>query len=104
EGWDDVVRLQSGRVEYWPGLGRGRFGERVVMQNSPRLRRGDGDTLLLADVDGDGCADLLHFSARGLAVYLNQNGTRFADPVVVENVPVPIAGTVRPVNMNGRGG
>jgi RHS repeat-associated protein len=104
DGLPDIVRIQSGRVEYWPNLGRGRFGARVVMQHSPRLRRSPNDTLLLTDLDDDGCTDLVVFTAQGLTIYPNQNGIRFTDPVIIDAVPVPIVGTVRAVNLNGHAG
>jgi RHS repeat-associated protein len=102
DGLMDIVRVGSGRVEYWPGLGRGRFGARVVMQNAPRLRRVPNDTLLLVDLDGDGCAELIHVSSNGLRLYQNQNGERFGDPLLIANVPPPIADTVRSINLDGR--
>lgn len=105
DGLPDIVRVQSGRVEYWPNLGRGRFGEPVLMQNAPRLRRnGRGDVLLLTDLDGDGCADLVLFTSAGLTICQNQNGNRFADPVLIDTIPPPLAGTVRALNLNGRAG
>jgi RHS repeat-associated protein len=105
DGLADIVRIRSGRIEYWPNLGRGRFGAAVVMRNSPRLRQDTPNaTLLLADLDGDGCADLVHFSAQGLTIYLNQNGTSFAAPTVIGLIPSPIAGTVRAVNLAGGAG
>ncbi|MCA9285599.1 MAG: VCBS repeat-containing protein, partial [Phycisphaerales bacterium] len=103
DGSPDIVRVQSGRVEYWPSLGRGRFGAKRTMTGSPRLRRRlDNDSILLVDVDGDGCADLVHVSSDGITVHQNRNGSSFADPVTIDAVPRPIAGTVRAVNMNGR--
>lgn len=102
DGSQDIVRVRSGRVEYWPNLGGGRFGEKVVMQRSPRFRRNPGnDTLILADVDGDGCSDLIHVSSEGITIHQNQNGTRFADPIVIGDVPPAIPGTVRAVDVNG---
>jgi RHS repeat-associated protein len=104
DGLQDLVEIRSGRIEYWPSLGRGRFGSRVLMTNSPRLRdleRESGNTLL-TDVDGDGCSDLVRVSARGVEVYFNRNGTSFSEPVVIDTVPMPLPGTVRPMNMNGR--
>ena len=38
DGLQDIVRVNSGSVEYWPSLGNGRFGPRQRMFNSPRLR------------------------------------------------------------------
>ena len=38
DGLVDQVRVSNGRVEYWPNLGNGRFGELVVMGGRPALR------------------------------------------------------------------
>jgi RHS repeat-associated protein len=106
DGLQDIVRVRSGRIEYWPSLGRGRYGSAVVIRNSPRLRdlQRDPQGVFLIDVDGDGCADLVRVSAVGVEVFLNQNGTAFASGVLLDTVPPPIPGTVRPVNMQGRTG
>jgi RHS repeat-associated protein len=104
DGAFDLVRIRSGRIEYWPHLGRGQFDEAVLMRGAPRLRRSPGDTVLLVDLDGDGCADLVHLSAQGLTIYQNQNGQQFAPPVHLDTIPQPIAGTVRAVNLRGRAG
>ena len=103
-GLSALVRVRSGRVEYWPSLGRGRFGEPVVMQGSPRLRRAARDQVLFADLDGDGCAELIQVASDRLIVYQNQNGQRFAEPVVIAAIPPPLPGTVRALNMTGRAG
>jgi RHS repeat-associated protein len=104
DGAADLVRVRSGRVEVWPGLGHGRFGARTVMGNSPRLRRDALDELLLVDLDGDGCTDLVQVSARGVTVYQNRNGQSFAEPVVLDAIPAPIPGTVRPLSLRGGAG
>jgi len=113
DGMDDLVRVRSGRVEYWPALGRGRFGPRVVMRDSPRLRDlyrtagrpgAPGRPPLLLDVDGDGCADLVRLTADGAEVYVNRNGVGFAPRIVLSGVPPAIPGTVRPANLQGRSG
>jgi RHS repeat-associated protein len=105
DGLDDLVRVRSGRVEYWPSLGRGRFGDRVVMLGSPRIRRqSSDDAVVLADVDGDGCADLVYIAGGVLTVYPNQNGQGFAGPITVEGVPAPVPGTVRAARLSGRAG
>ncbi|QCR35369.1 toxin TcdB middle/N-terminal domain-containing protein [Nissabacter sp. SGAir0207] len=101
----DIVRVRSGRVEYWPGLGDGRFGARIVMGNSPRLRRDPlRDTLLLSDLDGDGCAELIEVTAEGLRLYPNQNGQRFGDVVAIGGLPTPLRGTLHALNLSGGAG
>ena len=103
DGSADIVRVRSGRVEYWPSLGGGRFGERQRMENSPRLRRDSGrDSLLLADLDGDGCAELILVSSQGVQIFPNQNGLRFGEALKIDNVPPPVPGTVHALNLNGR--
>ncbi|MBI5115119.1 hypothetical protein HZA56_01455 [Candidatus Poribacteria bacterium] len=111
DGLDDLVRVRSGLVEYWPGLGWGRFGKKQVMENSPRLRgltpvagRAGALPLMLADVDGDGCTDLVSVTASGVEVCLNQNGISFSKPIFIPDIPPPIPGTVRAINMRGRSG
>lgn len=105
DGLPDIVRVRSGRIEYWVNLGHGRFGEAVVMSNSPRLAgiSRAPEQILLVDVDGDGCSDLVRISAAGVELYLNQSGGGFADPVIYPALPYPITGTVRVADMYGRG-
>jgi RHS repeat-associated protein len=105
DGLPDTVRVRSGLVEYWPNLGYGRFGGRVVMMNSPRLPgiSDASEQLLLSDIDGDGCCDLIRISAKGAELYVNQSGRGFASPVVYPVIPIPIPGTVRAVDMYGQG-
>lgn len=103
DGQLDIVRVGSGRVEYWPSLGNAHFGPPVVMQSSPRL--GDlarnAASVLFIDVNGDGCADLVHVTSRGIEVYINQNGSSFGTTILIPDVPSPIPGTVRPINLSG---
>ncbi|KAI9766291.1 MAG: hypothetical protein M1839_004996, partial [Geoglossum umbratile] len=78
DGLTDLVRLRDGDISYWPNLGHGRFGKRVVMDNSPRLDRADQFSHLrtrLVDVDGSGTTDLIYLPVGGGAVvYYNLAG------------------------------
>ena len=38
DGLTDIVRIRNGEVCYWPNLGYGRFGAKVTMDGSPRVR------------------------------------------------------------------
>ncbi|MCW2528798.1 MAG: hypothetical protein JWM76_3658, partial [Pseudonocardiales bacterium] len=102
DGQPDLVRVRSGRVEYWPALGRGRFGARVTMTNSPRISRDTPwATSILTDLDGDGCADLVLISGQGITVVQNRNGQSFAAPVVLPGGPPPTPGTVQALDLTG---
>ena len=37
DGLTDIVRIRNGEVCYWPNLGYGRFGAKIIMDNSPRF-------------------------------------------------------------------
>ncbi len=104
DGLPDLVRVRSGDVTYWPNLGNGRFGAPVLMANSPRVRTDDGTQVLLADVDGDGCADLVLAGPRGLEIVPNQSGVAWGDPHVDPLLPPPVPGTLASVaGRSGRG-
>lgn len=106
DGLADIVRVASGRVEFWPGRGDGRFGSRVVMGESPQLPdlTADPTSVALVDVDDDGCADLVRVSGDGVELAINQSGRAFGEFARIAQILAPIPGTVRAVNMNGRTG
>src|SRR5690554_1311153 len=55
DGLQDIVLVYDGNVEYWPNLGRGNWGRRIHMHDSPRFPYGyDPRRILIGDVDGDG--------------------------------------------------
>ncbi len=106
DGLPDIVRVRSGRVEYWPGLGDGNFGSRVVMASSPRLRglSSDPGSVLLVDVDGDGCADVVRVSGTAMDVAMNQSGREFSELARIAPVPSALPGTLCSANMKGHAG
>jgi RHS repeat-associated protein len=106
DGLPDLVRVRSGSVEYWPNLGNGRFGPRRMMFNAPRLPGAARDPggVLLVDVDGDGCADLVHVRSSGVLIAINRSGAAFADAHVDPIIPPPLPGSVRVTDFSGRCG
>jgi RHS repeat-associated protein len=86
DGLSDIVLLHSGSISYWPNLGHGRWGPKVVMRTAPRLPDGyDPRRVLLGDVDGDGAADLVYVDHGRVLLWGNQSGNAWtAQPVVVQ--------------------
>ncbi|HEU5368180.1 MAG TPA: SpvB/TcaC N-terminal domain-containing protein [Ktedonobacterales bacterium] len=83
DGLSDLVRVRNGEVCYWPNLGYGRFGARVIMDGSPRFtneERFDPRRVRLADIDGSGTTDLLYIGDDGVLVCFNQSGNAWAEP------------------------
>lgn len=82
DGLADLVEVRNGSICYWPNLGYGRFGLKVVMDNCPLLDSDEGfnpQRVRFADVDGSGNADLLYLTPRGVRMYLNNSGNSWQD-------------------------
>jgi hypothetical protein len=89
DGLLDLVRIRQGSVVYWPNLGYGRFGAKIVMGSAPRFDAQDlfdPRRIRLADVDGSGTTDILYFGTRGAVVWMNQSGNSFAPPVTLRGL------------------
>jgi RHS repeat-associated protein len=105
DGLQDLVRIDGSGVTWWPYLGRGRWLDAVPMANAPKLpRQYDPRRMQLADVDGDGCADLIYVGPQSVTVWLNQGGQRLADPIEIGFTPFALPGQIRLADMNGSGG
>ncbi len=90
DGLLDMVRVDAGRVEYWPNQGLGQFGPGVVMEDAPTLDDfGELDVrrLRLVDLDGSGTADLLYIGRGEVRFWANQSGNRFSGEQRLANLP-----------------
>lgn len=89
DGLSDIVRVRPADMCYWPNLGHGRFGARIVIDNPPLFEANfDPQRLRLVDIDGTGTADVIYLGARGAKLYLNQAGNRMADAIVITGLPI----------------
>ncbi len=90
DGLTDLVRIRNGEVCYWPNLGYGRFGARVVMDNAPWFDAPDQfnqQHIRLADIDGSGAIDLVYLGREGVHLYFNQSGNRWSAPRSLDQFP-----------------
>src|SRR5262249_15672891 len=88
DGLQDIALLHDGLVEYWPNLGHGNWGKRVLMRNCPRFPEGyDPRRILLGDVDGDGLADLVYVDDTRVSLWINESGNRWSDPIEIKGTP-----------------
>lgn len=88
DGLQDIVLVYDGIVQYWPSLGRGDWGQRITMHNSPHFPYNyDPKRILVGDVDGDGLADLVHVDDTKVTLWINQSGNRWSNPIVIEGTP-----------------
>ncbi|TGZ79091.1 SpvB-domain-containing protein [Ascodesmis nigricans] len=91
DGMIDIVRIINGSIFYWPNLGYGRFGRKIVMRNSPVLDSADlfhQKRIILTDVSGTGTTDLLYFPANGSChVYENLSGNGWSKRKRIQGFP-----------------
>lgn len=81
DGLADIASISNGEIWFLPNMGYGRFGQRIVMDNSPVFERDDKfdpKRILLADVDGSGTTDIIYVGEGGASVYLNQSGNSWS--------------------------
>ena len=104
DGTPDVVRVDGSGVMYWPYLGNGIFGAAVAMADPPRLPFDcDPASVLVVDLDGDGCADVLHLDQGTATWWPNRSGSGFEAPRVIAHLPTGAMRTVRVADLLGNG-
>nr|WP_282569186.1 SpvB/TcaC N-terminal domain-containing protein [Aliiroseovarius sp. S1339] len=99
DGLTDVVRVENGRVFYWPNLGHGRFADPVQMRDAPLFDRPDQfdpARIRLGDIDGSGLADLLYLGRDGPSLWLNRAGNGWT---ARQALPAPFPATTRPADI-----
>ncbi|GAB7088929.1 SpvB/TcaC N-terminal domain-containing protein [Marinifilum fragile] len=90
DGLSDIVRITHHSVCYWPNMGYGRFGEKVLMANPPLLDSPDRfnpSRVLLTDVDGTGTTDIIYLNASQVAYYKNQAGNSWNNANFISAFP-----------------
>jgi RHS repeat-associated protein len=105
DGLQDIALVYDGNIEYWPNLGRGDWGKRIHMENSPHFPYGyDPRRILIGDVDGDGLADIAYVDDTKVTLWMNQSGNRWSDPLTILGTPpVSDVDAVRLVDVLGSG-
>ena len=85
DGLTDIVRITHQGIVYWPNLGYGKFGQKVIMSNPPlldSLDQFDARYVHLADVDGTGTTDLLYISKGKIRYYKNLSGNAWQEEIL----------------------
>lgn len=104
DGRSHLVQVHSRRVVFWPNLGNGRWGSQKRMKNAPALPRNyDPARLFLADIDGDGLADIVYVDYDRMTCWINQSGQAFGQPVVIKGTPPVANAAILIADMKGTG-
>jgi virulence plasmid B protein/glycosyltransferase TcdB-like subunit of Tc toxinin/glycosyltransferase TcdB-like subunit of Tc toxin len=108
DGLLDIVRIRNGAVSYWPNLGYGRFGSKIIMDGVTGFDSEDNfqsERVILADIDGTGTSDIVYVAADGaVRIYFNQCGNGFSQPKTLETFPqVSNLSSIKIVDLLGKG-
>lgn len=106
DGLNDIVLIHSGRIDYWPNLGYGKFGKRVTMENTPRFGYDfDPRRLFLMDVDGSGPVDMVYVEVGKVRFWFNQSGNSWSEEQVIQGTPfITDQDSLQLADMSGSGG
>ena len=108
DGLTDIVRIRNGEICYWPNLGYGRFGRKVVMDDSPRFNDSDAFDarhVRLSDINGSGTSDIVYIGTGNIQYWFNQNGNSWGESNNLINpfLPVDNRSTVSVIDLFGNG-
>jgi RHS repeat-associated protein len=106
DGLTDIVRIRNSEICYWPNLGYGRFGPKVLMDRSPWFDAPglfDSRRIRLADTDGSGTTDILYVASDRIHVYLNESGNSLSPRKTLRGLPAPGNDGISLVDFLGRG-
>lgn len=88
DGLPDVVRVRADEIAYWPNLGRGRFGGKVVIGEGSGFAI-DEACVRACDIDGTGPASLLLLQREGGGtLWINEAGNRLVRGPSVSTPPL----------------
>ena len=78
-GQQHLVQIRHNLVTCWPNLGRGAFGQPIILSSLPfDVQRFNPDRVFLADLDGSGAADLIYAESDHFLIFMNQSGNGFS--------------------------
>lgn len=84
DGTEHYVRIRDEKVEIWPRLYGGSFGEKVTMQHAPRIGEDfDSTHFYFADLNGSGTPDFIYAKGDQLDIYFNRLGKYFSEPISI---------------------
>ncbi|QXH74806.1 toxin [Pseudomonas atacamensis] len=87
-GQQHLVQIRFNRLTCWPNLGRGRFGQPLVLAELPFDELTfNPSRVYLADLDGSGATDLIYAESDQFLIFMNQSGNTFSQTPL--RLPMP---------------
>jgi len=77
-GQQHLVQIRFNQLTCWPNLGRGAFGQPLVLVELPFDELTfNPSRVFLADLDGSGASDLIYAESDHFLIFMNQSGNAF---------------------------
>lgn len=90
-GQQHLVQITYNQITCWPNLGRGNFGQPIVLGPLPFEQTAfNPDRVYLADLDGSGATDLLYAESDRFLVFMNSSGNSFDSIPAILPMPTGI--------------
>lgn len=104
-GLPGVIELSGSSHRFWPNKGHGRWGAPRHLRQIPAPVSLSGSAAALADMDGNGTADLITLSELPLGYYINEAGQGWTHRSRFRRAPAfdPDDPEVRLLDLNGDG-
>lgn len=104
DGLQDIVKVDSCGVKFWPYLGNGIWGEKRELKNVNSIPLNFiPQRMFLADIDGDGCSDLIYVDFDRVLYWINTGGSFLSNPVEISHTPGTEPKDIRLADMKGTG-
>jgi RHS repeat-associated protein len=104
DGLIDIVRVYARHLEFWPNTGVAEWGSRRILPlTGPGPERFSPARCHLADVNGDGLADLVYVDGDAIYLWVNRQGASLSESIRVRYPPPATPATVRATDMLGTG-
>jgi len=90
DGLSDIVRIRNKDICYWPNIGYGKFGAKIIMDNAPLIDYPDQfhqKNIRLTDVSGNGTTDILYLSNKGVKIWYNLSGNAWSNETIMPVFP-----------------
>ena len=90
DGLTDLVSISENEICYFPNLGYGKFGDKVIMGNPPEFdypSKFNQKYIRLADIDGSGTTDIIYLGKNQIDIYFNQAGNSWSQKHTITGFP-----------------
>jgi hypothetical protein len=88
-GQQHLVQIRYNQLTCWPNLGRGVFGQPLVLAELPfDALTFNPSRVFLADLDGSGPTDLIYAESDQFLIFMNQSGNAFSQAPL--RLPMPV--------------